>query len=173
MQEPIERVTRLAASARQRNTRRLRVALIIALLVAALLLRGTWPWLRPGLFILLAGYLATALLFLFHNARLAPGEGTHARDLLGWFDREQSFLRWSGMLETVVRSAGFLVLGYGFWLATRSSLIALLLGLGYPAITYFAVDRRNNQQARQNLQIEKEAMASWLKSTNDGRAQPV
>ncbi len=146
----------------------MRFSLIIAVLLAVLLWETVWPSLRPGLIILLAGYVGTAILFLYRNATLAraatalrteePARGA----VLAWFDKEDSFAKWAALLETGLRTIGFLVLGYGFWLATRSDAISLLLGVGYPAITYFGMDRRNRLRARQRLQTEKEAMATLL-----------
>lgn len=84
-------------------------------------------------------------------------------EILGWFDRQESFAVWSTRAEAGLRTVGFLVLGYGFWLATRSDVIALLLGIGYPAVTYFGMERRNNQRAAQTLRTEKEALSRLLR----------
>ena len=83
-------------------------------------------------------------------------------DLLGWFDRQESFALWSTRAEAGLRTLGFLVLGYGFWLATRSDVIALLLGIGYPGLTYFGMERRNNRRAVQTLRAEKEALSKLM-----------
>jgi hypothetical protein len=143
----------------------MRFALVVALLLAALLWRTTWPSLRPGLVILLTGYFGTAMLFLYRNGRLGAEarrmqNGVAEREaLLGWFDRQERFAVWSTRVEAALRTAGFVVLGYGFWLATRSDVIALLLGIGYPALTYFGMERRNNQRAARSLRTEKEALS--------------
>jgi hypothetical protein len=84
------------------------------------------------------------------------------KEILGWFDRQESFAIWSTRVEAGLRTAGFLVLGYGFWLATRSGLISLLLGIGYPALTYFGMERRNNQRAMQTLRTERDAISKML-----------
>ncbi len=85
------------------------------------------------------------------------------KEILNWFERQETFAVWSTRVETGLRTAGFLVLGYGFWLATRSDVIALLLGLGYPALTYFGMERRNNQRALQTLRTEREAIFRILR----------
>ncbi len=168
MRDAIERISALAAMAGARYRKRMRFSLFIALLLAALLWRTTWPSLRPGLIILLAGYVGAACLFFYRSARLSketellrsqPGD---RGALLQWFDKEEAFGKWSAAAEASLRAVGFMVLGYGFWLATRSGLVALLLGIGYPAITYFGVERRNNQRVRQALGTEREAMAGFL-----------
>ncbi len=168
MQAAIDRICALSASTRTSNAKRVRFSLIVALLLAALLWRTTWPSLRPGLIILLIGYFGTAMLFLYRNAKLTAetrrmrARGAEKEEILGWFERQDKFAMWSTRLESGLRMAGFLVLGYGFWLATRSGVIALLLGIGYPALTYFGMERRNNQRARQVLKTEKEAMSRIL-----------
>jgi hypothetical protein len=165
----VERLCSLSGAVRAHNAKRVRFSLVVALLLAALLWRTTWPSLRPGLIILLLGYFGTAMLFLYRNAKL----GAEARqmqngafqsdEILGWFDRQESFAVWSTRAEAGLRTVGFLVLGYGFWLATRSDVIALLLGIGYPAVTYFGMERRNNQRAAQTLRTEKEALSRLLR----------
>jgi hypothetical protein len=145
-----------------------RFLLIVALLLAALLWRTTWPSLRPGLIILLIGYFGAAILFLYRNSKLGAearrmqNGAAASEDLLGWFDRQESFALWSTRAEAGLRTLGFLVLGYGFWLATRSGVIALLLGIGYPALTYFGMERRNNQRAAQTVRTEKEALSKLI-----------
>jgi hypothetical protein len=168
MAAAVERVCSLSGAVRTHNAKRVRFSLIVALLLAALLSRTTWPSLRPGLIILLVGYFGTAMLFLCRNAKLAA-EGrkmqagaVESEEILNWFDRQQKFAAWSTRAEAALRTAGFLVLGYGFWLATRNDAIALLLGIGYPALTYFGMERRNNRRAAQTLRTEKEALTKLL-----------
>lgn len=174
MQRATERVCSLAERARAGNTKRVRVFLVIAAVLAGLLMWTTWLSLRPGLYILLAGYVATALWLLNRNAQLARevrllrSEAAQSADLLAWFGGEERFLRWSSIAEAAVRAIGFLALGYGFWLTTRSGSISLLLGLVYPAFTVFGA-RSGAQQAKRKLAIEKEAM---IKSLADGANPP-
>jgi hypothetical protein len=168
MRAAIERVCSLIGAVRAHNAKRARFSLIVALLLAALLWRTTWPSLRPGLIILLIGYFGTAMLFLYRNAKLAAEaremqNGTCQNgEILDWFDRQERFAVWSTRAEAGLRTAGFLVLGYGFWLVTRSDVIALLLGIGYPVVTYFGMERRNNQRAMQSLRTERDAISKII-----------
>jgi hypothetical protein len=157
----------LAQLARSESLKKARVSLVIAALLAALLMFTTWPSPRPGLFTLLAGYLATASWSFYRSRQLAEEaqvlrEGVaKSADPLAWFDREDRFLMWSSTAEAIVRAVGFLVLAYGFWRTTGSGSIALLLGLVYPAFTFFG-SRSSNQQARRKLAIEREVFAKAL-----------
>jgi hypothetical protein len=167
MEHAAERVSALAQLARTEYAKRARLSLVIAALLAALAAFTTWPSLRPGLFTLLAGYLATAS-WLFYRSRQLIGEARALRDeavrtrnLLDWFDREDRFLSWSSTAEAIVRAGGFLILAYGFWMTTRSRSISLLLGLAYPAFSYFG-SLNSARRARRKLLIEKEALASSL-----------
>ncbi len=168
MQAAIERICSLNSAVRAYNAKRVRFLLIVSLLLAALLWWTTWPSLRPGLIILLIGYFGTAMLFLYRNRELSAEarsmqNGTaESEELLRWFDRQDRFAVRSTRVEAGLRTAGFLVLGYGFWLATRSNALALLLGIGYPAVTYFGMERKNNQRAARNLRMEKEALSKLL-----------
>jgi hypothetical protein len=173
VQAATERVCSLIAAVRSHNAKRGRFSLAVALLLSALLWRTTWPSLRPGLIILLIGYLGTALLFLYRNTKLGAearqmrNDAAKSEGLFGWFDRQESFAVWSTRAEAGLRALGFLVLGYGFWLATHSGIIALLLGIGYPALTYFGVERRNNQRAAQALRTEKQALSKLIEQYRD------
>jgi hypothetical protein len=158
MREAIKRLQSFAQAARMRNTKRMRVALVIAALVGLLVSR-TWPPLQTGLWMLFLGYLGLAIALFLRNRQLGNLDANIA-DVAHWFDREQAFLRRSFLWETIVRSLGFLLLGYGFWQATHSVSISLLLGVGYPAFAYLSMDLRHRQRAIQNLLVEREALIS-------------
>ena len=167
MEHATERVCSLAQLARAESLKKARISLVIAALLAALLTFTTWPSLRPGLFTLLAGYLATAS-WSFYRSRQLADEAQVMRvgvvksaNILTWFDCEDRFLMWSSTAEAIVRAIGFLVLAYGFWRTTGSGSISLLLGLIYPAFTFFG-SRGSAQQARRKLAIEREALAKLL-----------
>ena len=167
MERVAEQVCSLAELARTKYIKRARVSLVIAALLTALVTFTTWPLLRPGLFTLLAGYLAIASWFFYRSrqltreARVLREGAVDSANLLAWFDREDRFLRWSSIAEAIARAGGFLVLAYGFWLTTRSGSISLLLGLAYPAFSYFG-SLSSARLARRKLLIEKEVLASSL-----------
>lgn len=132
---------------------------MIAAVIAALLWQTRWPSLRLGLVILLAGQLGTAVALVFRNRHIA-GQWQH--DPLGWFDGEAEFLDRLALFESVARMAGFLVLGYGLWVVTRSLLIAVLLGAVYPLSIYFGMTRKNLQRAKAALRTQRENLESTL-----------
>jgi hypothetical protein len=151
----------LISAARSRNRARLRTAAIISLLLALLLWLTKWPSLRIALVVLLLGQLGVIVFLLARNRTLAHDLLELDRGSLGadpdWFETEARFLRAQAVFDTAARSIGFLLLGWGFWQATRNTAIALLLGVGYPLVAFF-VDRRSYQRARRRLEIEKEAL---------------
>jgi len=79
-----------------------------------------------------------------------------------WFDRETLFVTRLGAIEDLIRTLGFLMLGYGLWIATGSVLIAFALGVVYPAFAYFGMERRKHLQAKRILQAEKAGVIALL-----------
>lgn len=150
-----DRLFSFIAAARKRYVARMRSLAIVALLLAALLWLTKWPSLRLGLILLLAGQAAVILLLLNRVRRLGREQGEAS---ISWFDEESAFVTRLALFETFTRTIGFLVLGYGVWVATRSWAIALALGVGYPAVAFFGMERRNQQRARKMLVTEKEAI---------------
>ena len=156
MQSATARFSSLVALAHTRHVKRMQFAWLMAVLIAFLLWRTQWPMLWPGLWILLAGQIGAAL-FLIYRLRSGKGEENISLDGSGlqWFDKEETFLKRLFLFENLVRILGFLVLAYGFWLATRSLGIAIALGLIYPIIVYFGIGRRNNIRNIRQLQSQK------------------
>ena len=120
--------------------------------IGLLLWQTQWLILRPGLAILLAGQLGTALMLLLHNFRLAKGEGPPSQ----WFDAELAFVKRLALFENALRLAGFVVLAYEFWLATGNLIVSLLIGLVYPLTAYFGMARNSYVRSVRQLQADKE-----------------
>lgn len=135
----------LTRSAKARNQNRLRVSLLIAALIGLLLWKTQWPAIVPGLVILLAGQLGLAIFLAVRNSQLArPAE------LEEWFRGEARALRIASWIENFSRMAGFVLLAFGFWQSTRNLVLALALGVVYPAIVYWAMARvRARKEVRQ------------------------
>ena len=168
MEAARERLYALMVQARAGYLARLRSAGVVALLLAALLWFTKWPSLRAGLIVLLAGQIGL-MIFLLRRSFVLVREMKQVRASLvekntftSWFDAEARFATRLGVSEDLVRTAGFLILGYGFWTATGSALIALALGVAYPAFAYFAMERRKHNRAKRILQAEKDAVAALL-----------
>ncbi len=161
MTSALDRISSYAAAMRTRNAARVRSNAIIAVLLALLLWETQWPSLRPGLLILLIAYLGSALWLSYRNKQLAHAieqveEGLFKPAAIPkWFNTEEAFLRRLMLFENILRTIGFAVLGYGFWVPTGSVLIAVLLGAVYPAISYFALERRNYRRRLQTLLAAK------------------
>ncbi len=136
-----------AVAARERYARQTKSSGLIAVLLAVLLWQTKWPSLRPGLLILLVSYAGSAVLALYRLRDTSSGQM--------WLDREQRWLTGLMLFEALSRTAGFLVLGYGFWVPTRSVTVGLLLGVVYPAATYFGLEQRNYQRRMRNLRKER------------------
>ena len=152
MEEAAHRLSSYLASLRVKNAARVRSNAIISILLALLLWKTQWPSLRLGLLVLLIAYLGSALWLAMRNRRLA---GEH--DPLSWFNEEERSLRRMMIFETTSRMLGFLILGYGFWVATHSWPLAFLLGVAYPLITYFGLERRAYERRLRSLRAERGA----------------
>jgi hypothetical protein len=128
----------LAAITRAQNTSRIKTSLFYAVLLILLWWQTRWPSLHWGLSMLLLAQLGSALLLLWRNMRLLPSEpgGEWIANQLRWETRLHVF-------ENVTRAAGFLLLAWGFWQATRNVSVALLLGVIYPGFMYWGVARKN------------------------------
>ncbi len=168
MQAAVERVASFLLSVRARNRTRIRSAVVIALVIGALLWQTRWPSLQPGLALLLFGQLAVALLLWFRNTRLANGlerlrQRTDPVQLLSWFDMEAVEIKQLSLVENGMRAAGFLLLAWGFWTATRNLWISVALGLFYPVAAYFGLARRSDRTARERLFNEREEVQAILR----------
>ena len=143
----------------QRNRKQLRFAALVAVLIAALLWRTQWLTLRPGLALLLMGQLCATVMLLYRTATLSKALAkTRSRsrsDALAWFASEQTFVRRLALFENALRFAGFLLLAYGFWQATRSLWLTLAIGVIYPVAAYFGIGRTNTQRTLRELQVQK------------------
>ncbi len=176
MEAARERVYALMEKARVSNKARVRSAAVVAFLMAALLWLTKWPSLRPGLWILLCGQIVLILILLHRSVLLARKiESWHAsspeRDAFAeWFEGETRFTTRLGIIEDLIRTIGFLTLGYGFWTATGSLLIALALGVAYPAFAYFGMERKKHQRAQRTLQAERDAVAALVNANGVGGA---
>jgi hypothetical protein len=161
MRSALGRIEAFAKSAKARNAKRIQSSGLIAVLLGVLLWQTRWPSLRLGLVLLLFSHVGGALLLLYRNRELARDiealeEQLFDESKMGrWFDREQSWAKRVMLFENISRTAGFLALGYGFWVPTGSVTVAVLLGVMYPAVTYFGLERRSYERRRQALTSEK------------------
>ena len=140
------------------HLKRMRFAGLMVALIVCVLYRIDWTLLRPGLVVLLAGQAGVVAALItrniaISNMRVGPLD---AVDLQAWFKAEESFVRWLAIFENGCQIVGFLILGYGLWLVTRSSGLALLSGIVYPVSVYFGVTRKRNVAAIRRLRLERE-----------------
>ncbi len=140
----------LTVNSKRRNNRRIRMALIIAALIAVLSLKTQWPSLQPGLYILLAGQLIFAGFLVLRNRRI-----TEHIPVDRWFDEELAVNRQAAWLENGPRMLGFAVLAFGFWRATGNVLVSVALGVVYPAILLWGLSRVTGRQAAKRYQTER------------------
>ena len=163
-----ESIYTLMNKARTAKMARVRSAVVVAFLLAALLWLTQWPSLRPGLVILLGGQIGVIVILLrrsFTASREMQQVAANVPEknaFTHWFDGEAVFARQLGIIEDLIRTIGFLMLGYGFWTATGSVLIALTLGIIYPVFAYFGMERRKHLRAQRILQAEKDGIAALL-----------
>jgi hypothetical protein len=147
------------ADAQQRNRKHLRFAALVAVLIATLLWRTQWITLRPGLIVLLLGQLgATAALVrrgVGLKKRYHQAESGVAFEPPAWFALEAAFIKRLAVFENTLRLIGFVLLAYGFWIATRSLGLALAIGVVYPIMAYFGIGRANMRRALRDLEIQK------------------
>jgi len=164
-----ERLAIAMTAARIRGLSRIRSAFFIAILLIALLWFTQWPSLRAGLLLLLAGQFAIVVLTLWRNRQIEK-EGRalselalQTDDLPAWFDEELRSVALVASCEAGLRTLGFLVLAFGFWKATGNATLSLVLGVGYPAITFFTMDRRKQLAAQHRLRAEKASVEAMLR----------
>ncbi len=166
--QAIETLLSLITELRSRNSRKMRFAEFMAVLLAILLWQTRWLQLRPGLIILLLGQLGLVLLLLNRNLRLsreaerAKSHGLDKVTLLAWFEDEDAFAKRSSRFENVVRIAGLVVLAYGFWAITRNVWIAAAIGVVYPASLYFGMMRQGSASVSRYLEKRKGELTLML-----------
>ena len=148
------------------HRKRLRFAGLVAAFIAILVYQTQWLVLRPGLLVLLAGQAGVAVALFLRSGRLAKdldrakAGGLAEAAISAWFDGEELFVKRLALYENGCQLVGFAVLGYEFWLATRSQLLAFGIGLIYPATVYFGSTRGRSGKAIRQLKLQKEAVAS-------------
>ena len=153
-------------SERSHHARRLRFAGLMCVLILGLLYETRWWGLRPGLAILLAGQAGVVVTLFFRNKQLSKtlaARGTQApqeNSFTAWFEGEEALARRLMFFESACQMLGFAVLGYEFWVATRSLWIALGIGVVYPITIYFAMTRRKHVNMIRHLVIKKEEIAA-------------
>lgn len=159
MQGAPSRFVQAVAHARQRNSTHLRFAALVSILIGALLWRTQWLTLRPGLIVLLIGQLGATTILLYRRLTLKKnlyeaesGDGSEAPL---WFALEATFIKRLAVFENGLRLIGFVLLAYGFWVATRSPWLAVAIGIVYPITAYFGIGRANTQRTLRDLEIQK------------------
>ncbi len=142
----------------------MRFALLLAVLIALLLWQTQWLSLRPALYLLLIGQLGTAAILFYRTIVLARESELDHAAMLGWFDTEEAFVKYLALFENGVRTVGLLILAYGFWVPTRNTWIALVLGIVYPLTAYFGMVRGNILRTIRNLRTGKREMQELFAS---------
>ncbi len=124
----------ILAEWRSRNRKQMRVAFFVAALLALLLWQTVWLRLRPPLAILLLGQFGTGMALLMRNRSLIRSADPTFAEELTFTVRLASF-------EYGCQMIGFAWLGYEFWAATNSLLVAILIGVVYPVSAYWGLAR--------------------------------
>ena len=168
MQAAIERTCLFVAQARTRNAKQMRSAIFIALLLMILLWWTQWPSLKPGIRTLVVGYLlVSGLRFRRYSTvgkeldEFSNGDRSSS-DAVSWFDEEQSYSNLIMLVENGVRTVGFALLAYGFWIASGNTILSILLGVIYPVIAYFGIARANMQRTRRQLRTQRNEVETLL-----------
>ena len=143
------------------HAKRLCFAALLATLIAILLYQTQWLMLRPGLTILLFGQVGLVLSLTLRNVKLSKDLDRRKIDTTeasfpAWLEREELFVKRLAVFESACQIIGFATLGYEIWVPTRSSLLALAIGVLYPATAYFGITRGKNLKAINRLRTEKE-----------------
>lgn len=168
MQAATDRIALSMKQSRAQNTRRMRSSAYVVILLTALLWWTQWPSLQLGIIVLLLGQLATTGLYILRNSRIgaelaalrtSPIDSAAAKH---WFRGERAFLRRLALVESSVRTAGFALLAYGFWVATRSTAVSVLLGVIYPLAAYFGINRQNQRRAITRLGMQEQELEALL-----------
>ena len=174
MQPPSERLGAIAAAARERLAGRIRSAVLLAVLLAALIWFTKWPGLRAGLWILFLAQCIVAGVLVARTRTLAVQSQAMRKNVSGpapadWFEAQARFVRALAIFENAARAAGFVVLGWGFWSATRNLAIAMALGIAYPLLAYFAMERPRQSRILKDLRSERDAfdLHSWGAGQNE------
>ena len=166
MNTAVDQFFSFVESERTGHVKRLRFAALMCILILALLYRTEWL-LRPGLLILFAGQAGVAMVLFVRSQQLR--KTLHSRQIVAkedeiadWFEGEKSFVRRVGLFETTCHIGGFAVLGYEFWLASRSLFVALAIGIVYPAAMYFGIIRKRNLKSVRQLTAKKQQFATMF-----------
>jgi hypothetical protein len=168
MNTAVDQFFSFVESERTGRVKRLRFAALMCILILALLYRTEWLILRPGLLILFAGQAGVAMALFVRSQQLR--KTLHSRqigaiqedEIAAWFEGEKSFVRCLGLFETTCHIGGFAVLGYEFWLASRSLFVALAIGIVYPAAMYFGITRKRNLKSVRQLTAKKQQFATMF-----------
>jgi Ca2+/Na+ antiporter len=126
----------LSSESRRRQKRKIGFSLLIAALIALLLWNTQWPFLKPGLIVLLAGQIAIAAFWTFRIRRRQQPD-----DLDALIEGEASANRQAVWLENGSRLLGFVLLAIGFWRTTGNVIVSLALGVVYPALSFWGFAR--------------------------------
>jgi uncharacterized protein YjeT (DUF2065 family) len=159
MQGAPSRYVQAVAHAQQRNRKHLRFAALVAILITALLWRTQWLTLRPGLIVLLLGQLGATTILLYRGVtlkkNLREAESGVGFEPSTWFALEAAFTKRIAMFENGLRLIGFVLLAYGFWIATKSLGLALAIGIVYPVTAHFGIGRANMRRTLRDLEMQK------------------
>ena len=170
MDAATQQVNAQAILAHTDHSRNKKAAALLGALMAVLLWQTRWPSLRAGLVVLVMGQLVVVAMLTRRNWAIAKSleglrkENGPGADLLGWFDQEESFAKRLTLIENAIRLVGFLMLAYGFWYATGSIAVAVLLGIFYPVIAYFGIVRKKHLRNISKLKAQRSHLQKTLLS---------
>lgn len=168
MDTAVDQFFSFVSSERTSHVKRLCFAALMCILILALLYRTEWLILRPGLLILFAGQAGVGIALFVRNQQLSKRlqrrqiGGRQEDAITAWFEGEESFIRRLGLSETTCQMTGFAVLGYEFWLGSRSLFVALAIGIIYPAAMYFGITRKGSSKSVRRLTAKKQQIASMF-----------
>ena len=143
----------------------MRLAAMVAALIAVLIYQTQWFMLRPALAILLAGQAGAVVALLWKNRGITKDldrwktSPVEEATVVDWFASEERFVRRLLLLESGCQLIGFLALGFEFWMVTRSLWLAAAIGFLYPVSSYFGVTRRRSRDVIKKLHSEKQQVA--------------
>jgi hypothetical protein len=137
---------------RRRHARRLYMACVVGVLIAVLIYQTQWLNLRTGLMILLVGQVGAAAALILRIAKLS--KNINQSYSASWFESEEFFLNALALFDTACQAAGFLTVGWAFWISTQNLGVSVAIGVLYPVIVCLGITRRKNRAIIKQLRSQ-------------------
>jgi hypothetical protein len=93
--------------------------------------------------LLLFGQVGTAVALLLRNTKLRKNMSQPCSS--SWFESEERFLKGLALFDAACQAAGFLTLGWAFWISTHNLTVSVAIGVLYPITFYLGITRRQNR----------------------------